>query len=56
MNPRQPDGTFRGPKQPAKFSAAYLKARWIEAEGLALKKAWVSYEDIATHITRVGRG
>jgi|SRR5271163_257518 hypothetical protein len=56
MNPRQPDGTFRGPKQPAKLSDAYIRARWIEAEALALKKAWVSYEGIATHIARVARG
>jgi hypothetical protein len=56
MNPRQPDGTFRGAKQPASFSEAYLKARWQEAEALALKKKWVSYEDIATHIVRVARG
>ena len=56
MNPRQPDGTFRGPKQPAKLSEAYIRTRWIEAEALALKKAWVSYEDIATHIARVASG
>jgi hypothetical protein len=56
MNPRQPDGTFRGPNQPAKLSEASIKARWIEAETLALKKAWVSYEDIATHIARVASG
>jgi hypothetical protein len=56
MNPRQPDGTFRGPKQPARLSESYLRARWVEAEALALRKKWLSYEDIATHITRVGRG
>jgi hypothetical protein len=56
MNPRHSDGTFRGPKQPAKLSEASIKARWIEAEALALRKLWISYRDIATHITKVGRG
>ena len=56
MLSRQPDGTWRGPTQPVVLPATTLRARWIEAEVIHLKKMGFSFERIAEHITRVGRG
>lgn len=53
---RQPDGTWRSPRQPVVVSAATLRARWIEAEVIALRVKGFFLEDIAGHISRVGRG
>jgi hypothetical protein len=53
---RQPDGTFRGVKQPVKLSEVSIRARWIEAEILVAKDIGVSFEALAEHITQVGRG
>jgi hypothetical protein len=53
---RQPDGTFRGVRQPVKLSEASIRTRWIEGELLKLKRIGVSFDDLAVHITQVGRG
>jgi hypothetical protein len=53
---RQPDGTWRGPRQPVVMSQALLKARWVEAETIHLKRMGLSFDAIAEQITRVGRG
>ena len=52
---RQPDGTWRGPRQPLVVSEATRRARWIEVETVHLKKMGLSFEAIAEHITAVGR-
>ena len=33
-----------------------MRARWVEAEGLKLKRMGMSYDALAAHITTVGRG
>ncbi len=53
---RQPDGTWRGNRRPISVSVAVLRARWVEAEILHLKRIGLSFEAIAEQITRVGRG
>jgi hypothetical protein len=53
---RQPDGTFRGVRQPVKLSEVSIRASWVEAEVMALKEVGVSFEAVAEHITQVGRG
>ena len=53
---RQPDGTWRGAKQAVFVSEGVLRARWIEAETIHLKRMGLSFEEIANQITRVGRG
>jgi len=52
---RQPNGTWRGPRQPAIVSEAVLRARWVEAETIHLKRMGLSFDAIAEQITRVGR-
>jgi len=52
---RQPDGTWRGTRQALLVSEAVLKARWVDAETLHLKRMGLSFEAIAEQITRVGR-
>ena len=52
---RQPDGTWRGTHRPVVVSASVLRARWIEAETLQLKRMGITFEAIAQQITRVGR-
>jgi len=53
---RQPDGRWRGNQEPVVVSQAALRARWIEAEVLHLKRIGLTFEAIADQITRVGRG
>jgi hypothetical protein len=53
---RQPDGTWRGARQSVVVSGSVLRARWIEAETLHLKRIGLSFDAIADQITRVGRG
>ena len=53
---RQPGGTWRGTKQAMVVSEAVLRARWVEAETLHLKRMGFAFEAIAEQITRVGRG
>lgn len=53
---RQPDGTWRGPRQAVTVSVAVLRARWIEAETINLKRIGLTFDAIAEQITRIGRG
>jgi hypothetical protein len=53
---RQPDGRWRSRRQPVVISAAVLRARWIAVETLHLKVMGLSFQAIAEHLTRVGRG
>jgi hypothetical protein len=53
---RQPDGTWRGTRQPVVVSKALQRARWVEAETTHLKRMGLSFDAIAEQITRVGRG
>jgi hypothetical protein len=52
---RQPDGTWRGTHRPVVISPSILRARWIEAETLELKRIGLTFEAIAQQITRVGK-
>jgi hypothetical protein len=56
MKNRQPNGTWRGPRQPVVVSEATLRARWVEAETVHLKRMGLSFDAIAEQIRRVGRG
>lgn len=53
---RQPDGTFRNVRQPSAVSPTIIRARWIEAEVIQLKRMGLSFDSIAQQITRVGCG
>lgn len=53
---RQLDGRFRGVRQPVKLSEVSIRARWVEAEVMALKEIGLSFAAIAERITQVGRG
>ena len=53
---RQPNGRWRGAKQPVVMSQALLKTRWVEVETIHLKRMGLSFDAIAEQITRVGRG
>ncbi len=53
---RQPDGRWRGPRQTVTLSASVLRARWIEAETIHLKRIGLTFDAIAEQITRIGRG
>jgi len=52
---RHPNGAWRGARQPAVVSEAVLRARWVEAETIHLKRMGLSFDAIAEQITRVGR-
>jgi hypothetical protein len=53
---RQPDGTWRNTRQAITVSEAVLRARWVEAETISLKRMGLySFETIAEQISRVGR-
>lgn len=53
---RQPDGRWRSTRQPVVITEAVLRARWVKAEVVKLKESGISFEAIALHITKVGRG
>ena len=54
---RQPDGRFRGPREPITPSARTQLARWVEAEALRRKTLGVTtFTLIAEQLTKVGRG
>lgn len=53
---RHTDGTWRGVRQPLVASEATLRARWLEAETVHLKRMGLSFEAIAEHTTGVGCG
>ena len=55
MMKRHPDGRWRNARKAVVVSEAILRARWIEAETLHLKRMGLSFEVIADQITRVGR-
>ncbi len=52
---RQPDGTWRGTHRPIVVSPSVLRARWIEAETLHLKRIGLTFDAIAEQITRIGK-
>ena len=56
MMKRHPDGTWRNTKQPMVASEAVVRARWIEAEIIHLKRMGLPFDAIAEQISRVGRG
>jgi hypothetical protein len=53
---RQPDGKWRGVRQPVVASESMLRARWVEAETICLKRMGLSFDAIADQITAVGLG
>ncbi len=52
---RQPDGRWRGTHRPIVVSPSVLRARWIEAETLHLKRIGLTFDAIADQITRIGK-
>lgn len=52
----QPDGKWRGPRQAVVVSKAVLRARWIEAQTINLKRIGLTFDAIADQITRIGKG
>ena len=53
---RQPNGRFRGAKQPVVLTDSLLRAGWVGAETLRLKTMGLSFEQIAGQIVRVAKG
>jgi hypothetical protein len=53
---RQPNGRWRGARQSVVISETVLRARWIEAETIQLKRIGLTFDAIADQITRIGRG
>lgn len=53
---RHPDGRWRNAREAVAVSEAVLRARWVEAEAIHLKRMGLSFDSIAEQITRVGRG
>jgi len=53
---RQPDGTWRGTHRPTLVSPSVLRARWIEAETLHLKRIGLTFDAIADQIARIAKG
>jgi hypothetical protein len=51
MMKRHPDGTWRNTRQPVVASEAVLRARWIEAETIHLKRMGLSFDAIAEQIS-----
>src|SRR5258708_33047894 len=56
MMKRHPDGRWRSTRQAIAVSEAVLRARWVEAETIRLKKMGFSFDEISEQITRVGGG
>jgi hypothetical protein len=56
MMKRNADGTWRNARSVMTVSDAIMRARWIEAETINLKKMGLAFDAIADQITRVGRG
>jgi hypothetical protein len=52
---RQLDGRWRNARKAVVASEAVLRARWIEAETISLKRIGLSFDAIADQITRIGR-
>jgi hypothetical protein len=55
MRKRQPDGKWRGTRQAVAVSETVLRARWVEAETINLKRIGLTFDAIADQITRVGK-
>lgn len=55
MMKRHPDGRWRNARKAVVVSEAILRARWIEAETIHLKRMGLPFDAIAEQITRVGR-
>jgi len=53
---RHLDGTWRNARRPVMVSEAGLRARWVEAETIHLKRIGLTFDAIADQITRIGRG
>ena len=51
---RQPDGKFRNSRAPIKVSETALRARWVEAQVVSLKRQGLSFEEIAAQVTQLG--
>lgn len=56
MMKRQPNGRWRGTRQAVVASETVLRARWIEAETIHLKRIGLTFDAIADQIIRIGRG
>jgi hypothetical protein len=56
MMKRHPDGRWRNTKEAVVVSEVILKARWVEAETIQLKRMGLSFEAIAEQITRIEQG
>jgi len=56
MMKRQPNGTWRGAGHPIVVSESALRARWVEAETIHLKRMGLPFDAIAEQISRVGLG
>jgi hypothetical protein len=52
---RQPDGRWRNARKAVVVSEAVLRARWIEAETIHLKRIGLSFDAIAEQIARIGK-
>jgi hypothetical protein len=52
---RQPDGRWRNARKGVVVSEAVLRARWVEAETIHLKRIGLSFDAIAEQITRIGK-
>ncbi|MGC2306413.1 MAG: hypothetical protein WA447_24070 [Candidatus Binatus sp.] len=55
MRKRQPDGKWRGTRQSVAVSETVLRARWVEAETIHLKRIGLTFDAIADQITRIGK-
>jgi len=56
MAARNSDGTIRNVRSSKLLKARTIRARWVEAEVLRLKRLGLSFEAIAAQITLIGRG
>jgi hypothetical protein len=52
---RQPDGRWRNARKGVVLSEAVLRARWVEAETIHLKRIGLTFDAIADQITRIGK-
>ena len=52
---RQPDGRWRNARKAVVVSEVVLRARWVEAETINLKRIGLTFDAIADQITRIGK-
>jgi hypothetical protein len=55
MMKRQPDGRWRNARKAVVVSEVILRARWVEAETIHLKRIGLSFDTIADQIARIGK-